>query len=433
MSLSKIIVVGGGAAGLELATNLGKNLGEEYAHITLVDRDLVNVWKPLWHEVASGTLIGDYAQTDYILQGYKNKFDFHVGSLHSIDRVNKTITLANNNISLDENSSLSPRILAYDYLILAIGSVHNNFNIEGVEEHCYFFDSYQECTTFRKSLIKLFLRIHEGLIEPINVAIVGGGATGVELAAELYYAFNQQLKYSHKPPRLNTLFNIAIIEHADRLLSAMPPDISAKISEKLTKLGIKLYLGEQVSKITQDSVVTKSGLYISANLKVWAAGIKGDDILTKLDLDIDRSNRIYVTSTLQSTSDNSIFALGDCAWCPTYPDSKSPVPATAQVAHQQASLLAKSLKQHILRAKPLLNYIYKERGSIVSVRKNHTIGYIKGGRFFDRFTITGPFAGGAYRFLYRSHQAALYGWSSTILLIIAEALTKKVRPRLKLH
>lgn len=434
MVLPKIVIIGGGAAGLEVATTLGRKLGNKYASITLVDQSLTNVWKPLWHEVAAGTIAHTHAKTDYILQGYKHNFSFHLGKLAGVDLANKKLTLHEMPLNTSVNSPVLPmRSLDYDYLILSIGSLHNDFNIDGVEENCYFFDSYSECLSFQQELMSKFLAIHEGILVPINLVIVGGGATGVELAAELYYAFNNQLQYSKKAASLKSLFNIAIIESSDRILSNMPEEISAQVSQRLIDLGIKIYVNEKVSKVEKQSIHTHNGISITANLKVWAAGIKSSDSLAWLGLAIDKANRVIVDSTLQSITNSSIFALGDCASCPIKQGADIKVPATAQAAHQQAVLLAKSLIGKVKYNRDLLMYTYQERGAIVSVRQDQSVGYIKGGKLFDKVTIHGKFAQIAYRFLYRTHQASLHGWWATVLLIIAEVLTKKFRSRLKLH
>jgi NADH dehydrogenase len=434
MAGPRIVIIGGGAAGLELATILGNKLGKEnLAEIHLVDQNLTNLWKPLWHEAAAGTLSMAENEINYINQSYKHNFSFHLGSLTAIERKHKFIKISNAKSNLTGEEILPARQLNYDYLVIAVGSVHNNFNTPGVEDYCYFLDSLAECKLFQQQIISKFLKIQERIASPTNIVIIGGGATGVELASELHYAFKQNLSYSKEKAENGKLFNLSLIESGPRILSAMPDNISNKIVGQLTTLGIKIYPNEKAVNITKNQVTTSSGLNLPADLIVWAAGIKAPDFLATLGLTTDKNNKLLVKPTLQIISDENIFALGDCANCQIASDEAGLVPATAQAARQQAIWLATALTDLIKKHKPLGSFKFKDYGSIVTVRHNNAFGYIKGDSRLSNITLRGKFALLVYRCLYRRHQAILHGWWSTILLVISDTLLRTVRPRLKLH
>ncbi|WP_197473849.1 NAD(P)/FAD-dependent oxidoreductase, partial [Oleiphilus sp. HI0066] len=189
------VIVGGGAGGLELATKLGNKLGKKNkARITLVDAALTHVWKPLLHEVAAGSLNSDAAQVDFRVHAQQHYFEFQPGRLTGLDRSQKTITLAPINNRKGEEVVAARRV-PYDTLVIAVGSTTNDFGTKGAEEHCQFLDSQLQARRFHQSLLNRYLQAEhapEGERD-IHVAIIGGGATGVELAAELRYA-SQQLE-----------------------------------------------------------------------------------------------------------------------------------------------------------------------------------------------------------------------------------------------
>lgn len=424
-----IIVIGGGAGGLELVTRLGNSLGKkQLAKITLVDATLTHVWKPLWHEVAAGTLTSGEDELNYIVHGYQHHFDFKLGRLSGLQRQQKKITLAPVQASNGEQI-LPERQLNYDILVIAIGSMSHDFGVAGVKNYCYFLDDYASCQQFHLQFLKNLVQLQEQQSE-FTIGIVGGGATGVELAAELHYACKQALHYKHQTST-ELKVQISIIETAPRILAALPEKISAVIRIELARRNIKIYENERVVKVDADNLQTQSGLTIPATLKIWAAGIKAPEILATLGLETNSRNQLLVKQNLQTTFDEAIFAFGDCASCPQSGDYAKPVPPRAQAAHQQAALLAKSLARHI-KGKSLLNYYYRDYGSLISLSRSNTFGNLMG-RALGNLMLEGKLARLGYLYLYRQHQAALHGWWKVILLALAQWLSKPVRSRLKLH
>ncbi len=428
----RIVIVGGGAGGLELATRLGRSLGKRgKARITLVDANLTHIWKPLLHEVAAGSLNSSADELNYVAQAKWNHFEFQMGRMAGLDRASQCIQLE---ATRDEfGIELVPaRSLHYDTLVIAVGSTTNDFGTTGAAEHCIFLDTREQAERFHRQLLSHYMRAHAGESgsSDISMAIVGAGATGVELAAELLHAAKELAAYGLdgiKPENVR----ITLIEAGPKVLPALPERISQPVHQTLLDLGVKVLTGAAVSDVSAEGLHTKQGEFIPASLKVWAAGIKAPAFLHELDgLETNRINQLVVHPTLQCTRDDNIFAFGDCAACPQ-PDSDRNVPPRAQAAHQQASLLARSIQLR-LEGKPLPGYRYKDYGSLISLSSFSAVGNLMG-NLTGNVMLEGWLARMFYISLYRMHQIALYGIPRTLLMMLGDKLSRSTEPRLKLH
>lgn len=430
----RIVIVGGGAGGLELATSLGKTLGKRgTASITLVDANLTHIWKPLLHEVAAGSLNSSEDELNYVAQAKWNHFEFQLGRMSGLDRAAKQIQLS---ATLDPETGLElvpARSIGYDTLVIAVGSTTNDFGTQGAAEHCLFLDTRKQAERFHQQLLNHYLRAHAGHDESraqISVAIVGAGATGVELAAELHNAAKELAAYGLGRIAPENM-RITLIEAGPRVLPALPERIGQPVHQTLEKLGVTVLTNAAVSEVTAESLLTSSGQVIPASLKVWAAGIRAPGFLKDIDgLETNRINQLVVRPTLQTTHDDDIFAFGDCAACPQ-PGTDRNVPPRAQAAHQQASLLAKSLKLRI-EGKALLEYTYKDYGSLISLSHFSAVGNLMG-NLTGSVMLEGWLARMFYVSLYRMHQAALYGLFRTGMLMLGSRIGRGTEPRLKLH
>lgn len=431
----RIVVIGGGAGGLELASTLGRKLGRKgRAQVTLIDARLTHLWKPLLHEVAAGTLDSQDDDLDYIAQAHWRNFQFHLGRFDGLDRANRQVHIA---ATMDENGTviIPPRNIPYDILVIAVGSVTNDFGTPGVREHCMFLDSREQADAFQKQLLENYMRaqtqtapLREG---QLNVAIVGAGATGVELAAELHHVTRQMVAYGFDRIVPEKDVKIFILEAGPRILPALHKRLAKGAAAQLRKLNVSIHTGKRVARVTAEGLYTQDGEFFPAEMKVWAAGIKAPDFLKDIGgLETNRLNQLVVRQTLQTTRDDDIFACGDCAHCPQ-PGSDRPVAPTAQAAHQQAALLVKSLARR-LEGKPPPPFVYKDRGSLVSLSEYSAIGNLMGNLLGD-IRLEGWIARRVYRALYRQHQRALHGTTRTLLLTAADFLSRRTRPRLKLH
>jgi len=428
----RIVIVGGGAGGLELATRLGKTLGKRgKARVTLIDTNLTHIWKPLLHEVAAGSLNSSADELNYVAQAKWNHFEFQLGRMCGLERERKCIHLA---ATLDEQGfeQVPARTLGYDTLVIAVGSTTNDFGTQGASEHCIFLDTREQAERFHRQLLSHYMRAHasEGQHGTLNLAIVGAGATGVELAAELHHAARELAAYGLdgiKPENMS----ITLIEAGPRVLPALPERISQPVHQTLRDLGVHVLTDAAVSEVTDEGLHTRNGGFVPASLKVWAAGIRAPKFLHEIDgLETNRINQLVVRPTLQSTRDDDIFAFGDCAACPQ-PDSDRTVPPRAQAAHQQASLLAKSLALR-LEGKDLPSYRYRDYGSLISLSSFSAVGNLMG-NLTGSIMLEGWLARMFYISLYRMHQIALYGVARTALMMIGDKLSTSTAPRLKLH
>jgi NADH dehydrogenase len=427
-----IVVVGGGAAGLELVTALGDTLGKQKrATITLVDRARTHIWKPLLHAVAAGSLRRSQHELNYIAQAHWHHFQYRVGELTGLDRSAKTITIAP---TYDEDGrQISPEShLAYDTLVIAVGSITNDFGTLGAADYAVPLETPEQASRFNRRLVNACLRAHNQA-EPIrpgqlHVAIIGAGATGTELAAELHRTAREVIAYGLDKIEVEKDFRIVLIEAADRILPALPPRISASTRELLERLGVQVRTGARVSEVLPWGVQLADGEIIPSELVIWCAGVKAPDILKDIGgLETNRVNQLVVNRTLQTTRDADIFAIGDCAQCPR-PGFAQPVPPRAQAAHQQASFMVGQIWAR-LEGKTLGEYTYRDFGSLVSLGGYSTVGSLMGlvGR---NFFIEGQFARLMYRMLYKMHEAALHGKIRTLLGVVSG---DRPTPTVKLH
>lgn len=432
----RIVIVGGGAGGLELATRLGNSLGRRgRAEVTLVDDTPVHVWKPLLHEAAAGTLDVHDNEVEYLAQAKWHHFKFRLGRMDGLDRRIREISLAPT-VDVDGVEILPRRQIGYDVLVIAVGSVSNDLGVPGVKEYSIALDTLQEANAFQRELIRSVLRAQA---QPsaasqslLNVAIVGAGATGVELAAQLHDATWAFAAYGLEKLDPGKNVRLIIFGSPPRVLPDLPERTSAAVAQQLHRLGVVLHTGQRVVKVTPEGVYTRDGLFEPAHMVVWAAGIKAPDFLRDIDgLETNQINQLMVLPTLQTTRDPAIFAFGDCACCPM-PDSGRCVPPRAQAAHQQASLLAKSIPR-LLRGQPLPAYHYRDFGSLVSLGHNNTIGNLMGGLARGHLFIEGKIAKLMYWSLYKMHQVALFGYLKTFLLTVSETINKPNTPPVKLH
>lgn len=425
-----VVIVGGGAGGLELATRLARRYGRKGLRITLVDRETTHIWKPLLHEVATGSLDAGLDELSYSAQARAAGFQFQIGQMESLNRAQRCIQLAPV-YGQDGQMILPSREIFYDYLIMAVGSVTNDFGIPGVAEHCTFLDNRQQAEHFRHTLLESCLKRSNTPDARLRIAIVGAGATGVELSAELFNTARELGAYGLS--RLNRQrLEVVLIEAGPVILPALPERISSAARQELEKLGVSVRENTRVTEVNASGLITDTGELIEAELKVWAAGIRAPDFMRDLDgLECNRLNQLVVQPDLRTTRDSRIFALGDCAAC-ALTDGSGQVPPRAQAAHQMASYLYRHFPQ-ILRGETLPAYEYRDYGSLVSLSRFSTVGSLMGNLSGGSLMVEGRLARLMYVSLYRLHQLAIHGYFKTFLITLVDRINRVLRPRLKLH
>ncbi len=432
---TQIVVVGGGAGGLELVRRLGAKYGRKKHDIILVDQNLSHIWKPLLHEVAAGSLDANLDEVGYRGHCARWGYRFLQGSLQSIDREAKTISLAP---VMDDHGEelIGGHTIRYDILVLALGSISNDFGVPGVKEHSLYLDSREQADKFRTKLLNHCLRVSRAMLsnpdadERVKVAIVGAGATGVELAAELYNAAGA-LKHYGLEVFDESRMDVTIVEAGPRILPALPEKLSGAARKELNALGVKVLENTQIIEARRRALVTQTGDIIEADLIVWAAGVKGADFLGELGLATNPRNQILVTETLQTVTDEDIFALGDCAsYTPEGEDA--PIPPRAQAAHQMASTVFTNIKRK-QKGKALKRFVYEDKGSLISLSRFSTVGSLMGNLVGGALAVEGRMARLIYTSLYRLHLLGIHGWIRGIGLMLIGRVNRVVRPKLKLH
>jgi NADH:ubiquinone reductase (H+-translocating) len=428
----RIVVVGGGAGGVELATKLGDKLGRPgRAQVTLVDRSRTHLWKPLLHEVAAGSMDMHAHQLDYLAQARWHRFTFALGALAGLDREKKEVLV--DRVLDDEGTEiLPPRHIAYDTLVIAIGSESNDFNTPGVREHAFTLDNTWQAHLFHRRLVNACFKANFSKeARVLHIAIVGAGATGVELAAELHNTIRVMAAYGLENFDPEKQIRLTVIEAGPRILPGLPDHIAEGALKTLTNLDVEVLVSERVVEVTAGLVKTAAGREVPADFTVWAAGIRCPVVLKDIGgLETNRVNQLVVKQTLQTTRDDAIFAIGDCAACP-WAEGKL-VPPRAQAAHQQSSHLVRSIQDR-MAGRDLAPYRYRDFGSLVSLGDYDTVGQLMGFISNEKFRVEGWIAKFFYVTLYRQHIMALHGFWRMALDTLARLIKSQTEPKVKLH
>jgi len=433
---TQIVVIGGGAGGLGLMVKLGRAFPRERFDLILVDRNRTHIWKPLLHEVAAGSLDANLDEVGYRNHAYRWNYRFFDGAFEGIDRERREVIIAP---LYDEQGReiIGRHRIRYDYLVLAVGSVSNDFGTPGARQNAIFLDDRGQADRFRQLLLNHCLRVSRSMsADPnadvyVRIAIVGGGATGVELAAELFNAA-RGLGYYGLEVFDETRLKVTLVEAGPRILPALPEKLSDAAREELEAIGVKVLTGLEVTEVREDGIVTRNGETIAADLRVWAAGVKGAEYLKEIGgLETTRNNQLVVRDTLQTTRDERIFAIGDCAsFVPG--GEKRPIPPRAQAAHQMAETCFHNIRAAI-EGRAMKPFVYRDKGSLVSLSRYSTVGSLMGNLVGGRMAVEGRLARLIYVSLYRMHLIAIHGWLKGLTLIAIGHVNQVIRPKLKLH
>jgi len=382
--------------------------------------------------------LGDH-EVDYMAQAHWHHFTFRIGELKGLDRRNKCIELAP---YLDEDGQAVTPVqkIDYDTLVICIGSLSNDFGTRGVKEHALRLETQQDAKSFHSKMVNACIRAHNqaGVIHQrqLHVAIIGAGATGVELAAELHRTTREVVAFGLDRIDVDKDIKVSLIEAADRILPALRPRLSQATEHLITRLGVQVLTNSKVMEVMPTGIRLADGREIDSELVVWAAGVKAPDFLKDFGgLETNHLNQLVVHDTLQTTRDADIFALGDCAACPCSDADGGRagiVPPRAQAAHQQATHMLAQIKRRLAQ-QPLKPYRYRDFGSLVSLGKFNTVGNMMGGLIGKNLMIEGYFAKLVYLSLYKLHELAIHGIRKTTLYTLARMITKQTNPTVKLH
>ena len=435
----RIVIVGGGAGGLHLATRLGDTVGRRgQADVVLVDRYPTHFWKPLLHEAASGHRDPASHTIEYAAQAKRHGFRFVQGALQRVDRAARTATIAAVH-DADGTEILPQRELDYDDLVLAVGSVTNFFNVPGAARHALPLENLDQAEDFRRKFLAACTKANH-LAEqqparraaPICINVIGAGATGVELAAALRHAIQQLTTYRFKALVSARDVHIRLIEGGPRILPALDERLSGKMHAQLRTLNVDVLTETRVAEVGADAVTTATGERLASDITIWAAGVAGPAILRELgDIALNRSNQVIVTDTLQTPDDPHVYAFGDCAACPSA-DASGFLPPRAQVAHQQAVYLGEALVRR-LAGKPVTGFTFRDAGTVVSLGQAGAVYQGDLGVRSRSLIVDGLAAIGLYKFLYRKHLFSVYGLKRALFQSLSHWLQSRNQPSIKLH
>ncbi len=354
----KVVIVGGGFAGLNAAKSLGRNNDVE---VTLVDRRNHHLFQPLLYQVATAGLspADIAAPIRGILSNYKN--------VRVIQGELSGVNVDDNQITTDFG------VLDYDYLLLACGASHSYFGKDEWESVAPGLKTIENATDIRRRILTAFEEA-ERIGDPetrrkhLTFVIVGGGPTGVELAGAIgeMSRFTLAKDFRQIDAKSTRVF---LMEAGPRILAAFPPELADRAARDLENLGVQIWTSSRVTQMDQDGV-TVGEERIAASTVIWAAGVKAEEIRDGLDVETDRQGRIVVGPDLTIEGADNVFVAGDQANFKT-PDGSS-LPGMAPVAVQQGIFVARTILGDIA-GKPRKEFKYRDKGIMATVGRNKAI------------------------------------------------------------
>jgi NADH:ubiquinone reductase (H+-translocating) len=358
-----VVVVGAGFAGLSAVRSLRK----APVRVTLIDRHSYSTFQPLLYQVATGALNpGDitYGARSFVASvGRKGDTwaTFRKGVVTEIDPDAKVLTL-------DVGPALS-----YDYLVVANGVTTNYFGVPGAKEHAYPIYTRAEALSVRDRMMGYLDHISATKeSDGASVVVVGGGATGVEMAGTL-----AELRNSMLPTRYPELdpdhVKVILLEMTDKVLAPFDPKLRAYAAEQLRSRGVELRLGAAVAEVKADRVVLKDGSELPAQMTIWATGVAAHDTVKKWGLNQGRGGRIIVGNDLRVPEHPDVFVAGDIGII-----DDDPLPQLAQPAIQTGTQAGKNLLA-VLEGRPTSTFKYFDKGTMATIGRRSAVAQIAHG------------------------------------------------------
>ena len=355
-----VVVIGGGFSGLSATETLAK----EGFRVTLIDRHPYNTFQPLLYQVATGGLnAGDVTYSlRYFSARYRN-VNFRRTTAIGLDH-DKREVLCDDGVNI-----------GYDYLIIANGITTNHFGIPGAAEYSVSMYTRAEALRVRDMIfggIETIAGMSEEHTGGFTVVVVGGGATGVEIAGQL-----AELKSHAVPvvwPELNpALMHVVLVEMGPALLAPFDDKLRRYTLRELVKRGVDVRLKTAISEVHADRVDFKGGQTMQADLVIWAAGVSGYPLLRDWGLPIGRAGRIEVNSDLSSTNDERVFAVGDASVI-----VDNPLPQLAQPALQTGKHAAQQITR-IHLGQPTVPFEYYNKGTMATIGRADAVVQLPNG------------------------------------------------------
>ncbi len=375
---TRIVIAGGGFAGVTTAHALRDAARSGDVEVALISRENAFVFYPLMPEVISGAL-----RVETILTSIRQVVPharLYVGELTAIDRERQVVTIQHGLYQHHQE----PLELPYDHLVLALGGIPATFGIPGLDDYAFDVQRLSNAFALRNHLIDLLEQadIETDLEEQrrlLTVAVIGGGPTGVEVAAEIRSLFTHALPF-YRNIRPGTE-RIVLIEALPRLLTGFPESAAERAARELRRRGIEVSLGRKVVRVEPAAVVLDDGSVVESRTIVSAIGVEPNPLVRSFGLPLDQRGRLVVDEYLRVSGYSNIWAIGDNA-AVTDPATGRPYAPTAQHAVRQAKLLARNLLASI-RGEPLQPMRYRTRGMMVTLGDHAAIAWL------GRVTLTG--------------------------------------------
>ena len=379
----RIVVLGGGFAGVAVARRLEKKLRRDEAEIALVSRDNFTLFTPMLPEVSSGGLEPRHVATPIRAQLHRTKFV--LGEIARID-------LDAREVEARHPLTYAITRLEYDHLVLALGSVSSTFGIPGVAEHTLPLKTLEDAETLRNRVIAA---LEQAVVTPpgpqreelLSFAVVGGGYTGCECAGELVDFFHSIVPF-YRPLQLADV-RMVLIEAGNALLPDLPEAMGRYTTRNLARRKVELLIGDGVAAIDEHGISLQSGRRIATRTVVWSAGVRPSPVLRDLaGVKHARNGGIMVNRDMSAIDRPGVWALGDCAWIPAKPnpdqaDKNAWYPATAQHAIREGPSLADNIIA-TLRGRPTKPFAYRSLGTMASLGARRGVAALPGG-----FVLTG--------------------------------------------
>jgi len=355
MTAKRVVIVGGGFGGLHLVRHLEKRLARGEAEVTLIDRSNYSLFTPLLYQVATGELPPHAVAYPLRVPLAKAGFRFLRTEVEAIDVEKRSVRTEDGEVP-------------YDYVVIAPGSVTNDFGIPGVKEHALVVKWLEDGRAVRHRILSTFedaalLEDVDRRRELLSFAIVGAGPVGVELAASMRDLMDHTLRDIYPNIDVRHEPSITLIDGADRVVPAMDPRLSAIAQRNLDKLGVRTMLKTLVSEVGEGSLRTKDERTLTAHTVIWAGGVKTNPIVAAVDLPHAKDGRLVVDTCFRVGGRDDVLALGDAAH---FEQDGKPLPMLAQVAVLQAPAAATNLAR-LVRGEPPLPYVYKRKGDLVAL------------------------------------------------------------------
>ncbi len=382
--MTKIVVLGGGFAGVATARRLERRLRPGEAEIALVSRDNFTLFTPMLPEVSSGGLEARHVATP--VRAQLRRTTFVLGEIVRVDLDEREVE-ARHPITGD----LTRR--AYDHLVLALGSVTATFGIPGVEEHTLPLKTLEDAETLRNRVVAA---LEQAVVTPegpardrlLTFAVVGGGYTGCECAGELVDFFHSIVRF-YRPLRLANV-RMLLIEAGRALLPDLPAGMGRYTTRNLARRKVELVIGDGVARIDERGIMLQSGATIPCATVIWSAGVRPSPVLQHVPRFTRAHNGgIVANADMSAVGVPGVWALGDCAWIPAKPDAdlsdKSAwYPATAQHAIREGPALADNITA-TLRGMPTKPFRYAALGTMASLGGRRGVAELPGGFVLSGF------------------------------------------------